>query len=205
MSIALALIAVALAFVSYSFYIRDIFAGRTKPHAFTWGIWSLLAGFIFTHQYTYGAGPGAWPTAIVAVAGALICLLALRFGERKITTLDWLSLVAAFAVGGLWLASPDPELSVILASIVFMLGFVPTIRKSLHGNPQETTLTYALNSLKFLLALLALQSISLTTALYPFILCVTNAAFVAFLLSRRAPRKQQRRKYVQNSSRKRFA
>lgn len=47
MSIALALIAVALAFVSYSFYIRDIFAGRTKPHAFTWGIWAVLAGFIF--------------------------------------------------------------------------------------------------------------------------------------------------------------
>lgn len=183
MAIIIALTAIALAVASYGFYIRDILAGRTKPHVFTWGIWAVLAGFIFAQQYAHGAGPGSWPTAFVSIAGVVICTLAWRRGVHKITGLDWLSLFAAVVVGYIWLTSPDPELSVILASIVFLIGFVPTIRKTLAGKPQETTLTYALNSLKFFLALLALQTFTITTALYPLVLCVANAVFVVFLLT----------------------
>lgn len=196
MGILLALIAMAIAVVSYGIYIRDILAGRTKPHAFTWGIWAVLAGFIFAEQYTHGAGPGSWPTAMVAVAGAIICVLALSHGTKKICALDWVSLGAALLVGCLWLTTHDPELSVILASIVFLLGFVPTVRKVLAGQPQETTLTYALNSFKFLLALLALQTFSVTTALYPLVLCVANAAFVVFLLTVHTTRPYKKRRNV---------
>lgn len=183
MSIVLALTAIFLALISYGLYIRDILLGRTKPHVFTWGIWTILAALIFVQQYSHGAGPGAWPTAFISVAGTVICVLSWRRGVRKIRALDWISLVAAIAVGIVWITSPDPELSVILASIVFLVGFVPTIRKTLAGKPQETTLTYALNSFKFFLALLALQNFTITTALYPLVLCVANATFVVFLLT----------------------
>jgi hypothetical protein len=189
-----ALAAMAIAVVSYGIYIKDIFAGRTQPHAFTWGIWAALAGFIFVEQNANGAGPGAWPTAFVAIAGTIICGLALYRGTKKIRALDWVSLTAALAVGYLWLTTHDPELSVILASTVFLLGFVPTIRKVLAGKPQETTLTYALNSFKFLLALLALQTFTVTTALYPLVLCVANAAFVVFLLTVHTTRPRKKRR-----------
>jgi hypothetical protein len=196
MTTLLALAAIAIAVVSYSLYIRDIVAGHTKPHAFTWGIWTVLAALIFAQQYAHGAGPGAWPTAFVSIAGAIIFTLAWKHGVRRIRALDWLSLAAAVGVGYLWLTSPNPELSVILASLVFLVGFIPTIRKTLAGKPQETTLTYALNSFKFFLALLALQSFTITTALYPLVLCVANAVFVVFLLTVHTSRGGKKRRKV---------
>jgi hypothetical protein len=183
MSIVFAIVAIILAAISYGLYIRDILSGRTRPHAFTWGIWAILAALIFAQQYSHGAGPGAWPTAFVSIAGTIICVLAWRRGVHKIRALDWLCLAAAGLVGYFWITSQDPDLSVILASIVFLIGFVPTIRKTLAGKPQETTLTYALNSLKFFVALLALQNFTVTTAFYPLVLCVANAVFVIFLLT----------------------
>lgn len=47
-------------------------------------------------------------------------------------------------------------------------------------------LTYALSSLKFIIAIIALEKVTLVTALYPISLVLANAAFVALLLIRRS-------------------
>jgi hypothetical protein len=174
-------IAVAIAVVSYGLYFRDIFAGHTKPHGFTWCIWAGLNAFIFYEQMTHGGGPGAWVTGFAAIANILIFLTAFKYGERNITRLDWVCIGLALAALGVWMFNSDAVLSVILACCVFIIGFIPTLRKSIKRAHEETAATFALNGLKFFITLFALTSFTLTTALYPIVLCVINVLFATYL------------------------
>lgn len=182
----LGLLAVAIAIVSYGLYFRDIFAGRTKPHALTWLIWSILNSVVFYQQLMAGAGPGAWVTGAAAVANLLIFVASFWYGERRITRFDWVCLVLALAAVMVLLYDPYPVASVTVVSAVFVIGMIPTLRKSLYNAHEETAVTFALNGIKFLIALFALQVLSVTTVLYPLVLCITNLLFAAFLFYQQA-------------------
>ncbi|TAL14642.1 hypothetical protein EPN95_02250 [Patescibacteria group bacterium] len=186
MSAFLGYLTILIAIVSYSFYIHDVFGHKTKPHGFTWFTWALLNTFIFYEQVIHGGGPGAWVTGVAAIANTVIFFLAFKYGERNITKLDWFCLVTALFALGIWWINSDAVLSVILACAVFVIGFIPTFRKSLHRAHEETAITFALNSLKFLIALFALNAFTLTTALYPLVLFVVNGFFAIFLFTNQA-------------------
>jgi hypothetical protein len=88
------------------------------------------------------------------------------------------------------------ELSVILASMTFVIGFAPTLNKSFRKPMEETAVTFGLNSVKFLIALFALSSFTITTAFYPAVLFIVNAFFAIFLFVHQSSsyRKQQKTK-----------
>lgn len=185
MSTILGVITVLIALISYSIYIRDMLRGRTKPHSVTWLVWALLNSFIFYEQLVGGAGPGAWVTGSAALANVIILLLSIRYGERRVSRLDWVCLIAALGVFVFWQQTANGTVAVVLACLIFILGFIPTIRKAWRHAREETALTFALNSSKFLIALFALEAVTVTTALYPAVLFAMNAGFVVLLLVRR--------------------
>lgn len=176
---------IAIALVSYSFYYRDVITGKTRPHIVTWGIWSGLSLLITLYQIGHGAEAGAWVTGFTGIAAAGICAMGLRSGDLKVTRIDGACLAGAALAGIAALALRDDTVTVALASTVFVLGMIPTIRKSYQKPHQETVITYALNSLKFSLALLALGQIDLVTATYPATLALANGLLVALLVTRR--------------------
>lgn len=174
-----------MAVVSYFFYFRDIWAGRTKPHAFTWLIWTSLTAIGFAAQVGDHGGPGAWVTGFTAAVSAVIFVAALFRGERDITRGDWSCLVGAGLAAGLWAVTNNALLAVILVTVIDALGFAPTFRKSFHRPHEETLITYELSAIKFVLALLALDNFSAVTALYPASLVVMNGVFALMLIIRR--------------------
>lgn len=194
MAIVIGFITILISIISYSLYIKDTLKGKTKPHGMTWLIWAFLNGFIFFQQMTHDAGPGSWVTASAAVACLTIFILSFRYGEKNITHLDWLCLVLVTAMFGYWFANPDPIIAVLLAVIVFLLGLLPTIRKSYRRAAEETIATYALNGVKFFIALFALSTIDVVTVAYPLTLFVVNISFAGYLLYSRKYVKQTKRK-----------
>jgi hypothetical protein len=186
MKTGIGLLTLAIAVFSYGLYIRDILRRATKPHAFSWLVWSILAGTIYNAQIHAGAGAGAWITGFTCVATFVIFLLALVYGEKNITRLDWACLASALAILLLRTVIQNDELSVVLASIAFAVGFVPTIRKAYSRPDQETVTTYALNGTKFFLSITALDAFTRTTAIYPASASALNFFFVVLLLMRRA-------------------
>ena len=185
MNYLLGVIAIVIALISYSFYFHDIFRHKTKPHGVTWFIWGTLNFFIFYEQMIAGAGPGAWVTGAAAIANLAIFAFAFKYGERNITRLDWVCLLIGLLALSVWFVNRGGVLSVILACMVFVIGFIPTFKKSFKHAEQETIITFALNSTKFLVALFALQTVSITTALYPAVLFAVNGFFALFLLYER--------------------
>lgn len=181
----IALVSVAMTLAGYYYYFRDIFAGKTKPHAFSWLVWSSLTAIAFAGQVSEDAGPGAWVTGVTALVSFFIFILATKKGEKNITKSDKLNLFGALIALALWFLTSDPLSAIILITIVDFLGFLPTIRKSYSKPYEETLATYLLSGLKFLLAILALNNYSLTTWLYPASLVLANLFFVLMLVFRR--------------------
>src|SRR5262245_54918087 len=75
----LAAAAIALTIAMYVPYIRSIHDGRTKPHVFSWLIWTLSSVVVFLAQLTGGAGTGAWPIGMSSLVTGYVALLAFRY------------------------------------------------------------------------------------------------------------------------------
>lgn len=179
------IITLVIATISYAFYFKDIFRHRTKPHSISWLIWALLNGVTFLTQRSNGADAGGWVTGFAAGACFLIFLASIFYGEKSIGKLDWYCLAGALVALCFWYRSVDPEITAALASLTFVIGFVPTYKKGYFKPRQETALTFFLNGSKFLIAIAALGAINLSTVLYPAVVAITNLGFVALLLLRR--------------------
>lgn len=173
------------AFAGYSIYLRDIFRGKTKPHAFSWLVWSIMEAIAFTAQVVKHGGAGAWVTGASAAISFFIFLLALAKGKKDFPWFDWIALAISLIAVFLWWLTKEPTMSVILVVIVDAAAFIPTFRKGYHKPFEETITEYELSTFKHLLGILALQAYSISTWLYPASLVMTNSLFVLLLIVRR--------------------
>jgi len=178
-------IATGIAIISYAPYIRDILLKKTKPHAFSWFVWSTLVVITLIAQIMGDAGPAAFVTGFTAVVCYFIFFISLKYSKLNIAKSDWVPLImAGLAIVG-WLISRSPVVAVIMVTLADILGFIPTLRKSYFHPWDETVSTYVLNVVKHFISLFALSTVSLTTALYPAYLVIANMVLVGFLMVRR--------------------
>lgn len=180
-------VAIILVFVGYVPYIRDILKGKTIPHVYSWILWEFVGGITFALQISYGAGFGAFVTLAAELMGGTVIVLSILLHRSKfdITKTDTFFLCMAFISLGFWLIAKQPIISILLATTTELLAFVPTIRKTWHKPHSETLSLYALNTLRFGLAFLALQHYSFITAMYPITWTIANGFFAIMLILRR--------------------
>jgi len=178
-------IAVGVASVSYIPYFRNLFAGKTKPHAFSWLVWGILNAIAFAGQIHDKGGAGAWSVGLTAAVMFVIFAVSLQRGEKDIKPFDWFCLAGAGIALVPWLLTSEPLASIILITVIDALGFLPTVRKSFNKPHQETLTTFLLSTFKYSLVVIALQHYSLVTLLFPVSLVIMNGLFVGMLLIRR--------------------
>lgn len=183
--IILGTIASIVSLIGYVPYIRDIFRKKTKPHVFSWLVWSFSAGIVFFAQVVKGAGSGAWAMGIAVVVSFSIAVLAAFKGEKKITFLDWLAFSGALVGLVAWILTDNPLFAVILVTITDALAFIPTFRKAYYKPYEETLFTWFIASTKFIIVLFAMNTYNATTLLYPIYLTLSNGAFTSMLVVRR--------------------
>lgn len=183
--IVVGILATAVALIGYIPYFRNIFSGKTKPHAFSWLVWGIMTGIGFAAQAAGGAGPGAWVMGFSTIVTFMIFLLSLWKGEKHIVFSDWLSLGGACIALALWYATKNPLLSVILVTLIDALGFFPTFRKAYFKPLEETAITFFLSGLKYVVGIVALEQYSVITLLYPTYLVLANWGFVGMVILRR--------------------
>lgn len=183
--IIISIIAVILTFVGYVPYIQDVIKKKTKPHAFTWFVWTLAGSIAYGLQVFGGAGVGSWALLSACITCFFIFVLSLRIGNKDITTSDIIFLILALFSLLLWIVAKQPVWSVILATTVELLGFVPTIRKSWNKPYSETLFTYEVCIFRHGISIIALQQFNILTLLYPVAWTVANIIFTIILIIRR--------------------
>lgn len=179
------LLAIAITLWGYYYYLRDIFQWKTKPHIFSWFIWAILTWVGFVIQFNDNAWPGAWITLTSAIFCWFVTVLAFKYGEKHITKSDTFAFIWSIIAIIIWLLLDNPLLSLIIIIVIDTLSFYPTFRKSWNKPQEETLIHYSFASLKFLLAIIALNNFSLLTVLYPLSLVIANWAFVIMVIFRK--------------------
>jgi hypothetical protein len=166
-------------------YIAGIIRKETKPHMFSWLIWGLSSIICGMVQLAEGAGPGSWPLIVNGVYCLGVSFASLWIGTRDIKKIDYVVLGITLSTLPLWAITKNPLWSVLIVVTIDGLGYIPTIRKSWSRPQEESALSWALSCVFFIVSLLALEKIKITTCLYPAIFTVINTGFVLFLLARR--------------------
>ncbi len=181
----LSFVAVALTFIAYIPYYRDILRGKTHPHVYSWSLWGLLTVLIVALQIKGGAGPATFVTAAAGLLCIGVVILGLKHGKRDITISDTVVAVLGLIAIGFWLIVDQPVVSIVLVVLADTLAFIPTVRKSWHKPQSETLSLYITNTLRFSLALLAVKEYTILSSLWLAVWVVGNGLFSVMLVVRR--------------------
>ncbi len=184
LKIILGAIAVILAFISSAIYIQDIFKGNTKPHVYTWLIWSIVTWIAFGGQFVSGGGPGAWATGASAFLTTFILFLSLKgnYGTKDITNFDKICLFLALVSILPWLLVDSILWSVILASLIDVIGFFPTMRKTWSNPKSESLKSMWVDFVKHSLSIMSMRNYSLITWLYPAAVLLTKIIIITEII-----------------------
>ncbi|MFO0743834.1 MAG: hypothetical protein U0469_02155 [Candidatus Paceibacterota bacterium] len=166
-------------------YISDIFKGKTKPHLYTWFIWTILQTVGVLAMLNAGAKLGVLSLAFGAILCFFIFILSFFYGTKNIKLFDKICLMGALIAVIIYFFLNNPFWSVIVVTITDLVGFLPTIRKSFEEPETETFSTYFFSSLSSLFALGALSYFSLTTSVYLISLFLSNGVCAGIILFRK--------------------
>lgn len=179
-------VAIALTLIAFLPYIRGILGNTVKPHVFSWVIWGTTTLIVFLAQLEAKGGAGAWAIGVSAAITLLIAALACaKRSDVRITRLDWGFFIAALASLPLWFLTEDPLWAVVVLTIVDLLGFGPTLRKAYAFPHAESLLFFGLFLLRNLLVVLALESYSVTTWLFPVVIALACTGLMLVIVFRR--------------------
>ena len=91
----LGIVSVIIGLVGFVPYVRDILSKKTKPHLYTYLIWSIVTIVAFVGQYISGGGPGSWSTGVTGLLTIVILGLTFRYGTKDVTRFDGIFLIGA--------------------------------------------------------------------------------------------------------------
>lgn len=178
-------IAVLLAFATYvPIYVGTIF-GKVRPHIFTYFVWTITVGAAFVASLSTGGAAGSWTLGATTLLVGGIFLLCFKYGTKDITKYDTVAVV--FAIGALvpWMLTKDPTFSVILITLIEAVSFVPTLRKTWNDPHSELMFPWLINTVKHVLTILAVSTISISTVFYPAVFVCMNILLAGEIMYRR--------------------
>lgn len=193
--IILLIVAIIASIYGYIHYGRQIPSRKLKPRPFTWLIWGVLSTCVSVIQLNHGADLGTVGALLGAVSGYILAAMSWFYGKRKIYGADIASILLAVGVLAAWAFVGD-AVTVVMATAVYMIGFIPTVARGWQAPHKEGRAPFAMSVLKYVISFILLGSVSVETAVYPVALALANFAFLVMLWARRrtSSRKRSRRK-----------
>ncbi|MFQ5469870.1 MAG: hypothetical protein ACE5EH_06115 [Gammaproteobacteria bacterium] len=182
----LSALAIALTFLAFLPYIRSIWSGSVKPHVFSWITWGITTFIVFLAQVEGGGGTGAWPIGVSACITTGIAKLAYhKRTDITINATDWLFFVSAMTSIPLWYFTADPVWAVVILTLVDLLGFGPTVRKSWYQPHTESITFFSIFATRNIIVIAALENYSVTTTLFPVAIAIASILLVMLIIIRR--------------------
>jgi hypothetical protein len=182
---ALGLISVALAVLAAVIYIAQTLRGEVRPHPLSWFLFGILSLTGYLVQRDEGARQGSWTLLAMTVICFLFVAVSVARGERSFSRREWAFLAAGGAVFAVYLFTRQANVAAGLTTLVDALGYGPTFVRGWSQPRKDSAASFALNGVKFIPSLMAMDPISFATSFYPATLMVLNAAVAIMLVMRR--------------------
>ena len=167
------------------YYVGTIIWGKTKPHPYTYVVWSTVSGIGTFAQLHGDGGYGVILTACVSLTCAFIAVLGFIKNPSIIKKSDIYALAFCLIAIVLWQITKTPLWSVFIICVIDAVAIVPTVRKSWNDPYNENALTFAVDGFAFIISILALREYNLITTMYPLTIMTVDWALAGILLLRR--------------------
>lgn len=169
-------------------YIYTIVRGKTRPHLYSVAMDALISTIVFAGAFTAGAGAGVWSLGVATVLVYVMVILCFKYGTKDVKPIDGVFALLALLSVIPWVLTKDPTLSVVLASLINLLSFIPAFRKTWNDPYSEPATIWGANALKHVISLPATSVFSVATVFYSLSVICLNIVFVAMILLRRKKR-----------------
>ena len=126
-------------------YTVAILRGRTKPSQLTAIVWSVVGTVQAVAMLASGAGGGAALNVAFAATSYITLVLSFKHGLRNRATLDVPLAILATASLAAW-AVAGPEVAIVLAASVIVIGYVSCIAKLWRNPGTEDPLAWSLTT-----------------------------------------------------------
>ncbi len=166
-------------------YLKGVYSGETKPHAFSWLIWSAVGFIAGLGQLEAGGGLGAYLTCLAGFTCFMRGVAGLTHGVRTITHGDWLSFFLCSVAIVLWVIVKNPLVAIVIVTFIDLGAFYPTVRKSWNAPYNEPILNMLVIIGLCGMGLYLLAERNLTTVFYPAMVVAAHVLYVVMLVWRR--------------------
>lgn len=146
---------------------------------------ALISTIVFAGAFTAGAGAGVWSLGVATVLVYVMVILCFKYGTKDVKPIDGIFALAALLSVIPWIMTKDPTLSVVLASFINLVSFIPAYRKTWNDPYSEPATIWGANAVKHMVSLPATSVFSVATVFYPLSIILLNAVFVSMILLRR--------------------
>jgi len=170
---------------AFTHYFHSVWKWKTKPHVYTWFLFSLLLWISFFIQQDHGWGIGTWVLFADFICCFIAFLVALKYGEKDITLSDKIFLLLGIIALISWLIFKTPYISVSLIILIDFLALLPTFRKCYSKPDEETIVMYFISGCIFVLSLLAIENYSFLTTGHQSAIILFDWGLVIYILIRR--------------------
>lgn len=180
-------VALCLTCVAFLPYILSILRGSTRPHVFSWVVWGMNTSVAFLATFYAGGGIlGSGVILFSAIVTLFIAVLAyIKRADVSITRSDWLFFILALAAMPLWYWAADPLWAIWLITLIELLGFGPTFRKTWMQPFSESMVFMLLLVVRNALVIAALDRHTTATVLFPAAMAGACLALIAIMAWRR--------------------
>jgi hypothetical protein len=168
------------------YYLYETIIGKAQPNRVTWLLWGLFPMIIFVAQRAQGVAGLSWATFAAGFTPFLI-LLASFLNKKaywKTEPRDYYLMAAAIVGIVLWALTDSPNLAILFALLADLLAALPTVLKSYRYPQTESWVAYAISTLGFGLAMLAIPRVTFENYAFITYIFILNL-LLAILASRR--------------------
>lgn len=159
-------------------YLHDIRRGTTKPQRATWFVFATVSIVACASQLAAGASSGVWLSAGAAIGFTAVFIASIRHGVGGVATSDRIMLAIAFTGIIVSVAARQALIAVVSVVVAEIVAIALTIHKSYHDPGSETRSTWVIDCIAGALAILAVDELSTTDALYPIHHTIVNGLVI---------------------------
>ena len=164
------------------YYLHDTIVGKAQPNRVTWFLWGLFPMIIFVAQRAQGVEGLSWASFAAGFMPFLI-LLASFLNEKaywRTEPKDYALMAAAVLAFVLWALTDNPNLAILFALVADFLAGLPTLLKAYRYPGTESWVAYAISTVGFGVAILAIPSFTFEHYAFISYLFLLNLFLAAF-------------------------
>lgn len=181
------LLSAAISIAGAYAYIRDTFAGKTKPNRVSWSMWALapLVGVIAASS----SDADFWASIRIFLAGFLPLLVFVASYANpqsywKLTPFDLLCGVFSVVALVVWAGVDSPRIAILIAVLGDACACIPTVIKAWKFPQTETGATYIASFVSAVLVLPSIPQWNIENSAFQIYLLVANT-FLMFSVYRK--------------------